>query len=383
MNKRMLVIAGVAGALGVAVGMSGASLLKSVSAQGRPSEKTEAPAAQTATLGQSMVVIEPVKVQPVREALRINGRLALNAMRLQQISARVAGRVEKIMVFEGAAVRAGEPIALLYSPEYVSAQNEFILARNTVRMLSAKATADLLEDAKVTLESARNRLRVLGVSDADVAALDKSGAIQQHLVIRAPISGRLIKRSIDPGGYLDTGASLGVVADLSSIWFQGNAYEADFARLREGQAADLTVTGQPGAPLRGRISFISPTIDPQTHTATVRIDLPNRDGLLKPDMYAQADVTLEQRRLPVLPRAAVVQDGAESFVILQRDEGRYERVPVKVFPADDAHLAVNSGVREGDKVVMEGSVLVDRSLTNPPAEKAPAQAGGAGPETRR
>lgn len=383
MNKRMLVIAGVAGALGVAVGMSGASLLKSVSAQGRPAGKTAAPAAQTATLGQSMVVIEPVKVQPVREALRLNGRLALNAMRLQQISARVAGRVEKIMVFEGAAVRAGEPIALLYSPEYVSAQNEFILARNTVRMLSAKATADLLEDAKVTLESARNRLRVLGVSDADVAALDKSGAIQQHLVIRVPISGRLIKRSIDPGGYLDTGASLGTVADLSSIWFQGNAYEADFARLREGQAAELTVTGLPGAPLRGRISFISPTIDPQTHTATVRIDLPNRDGLLKPDMYAQADVALEQRRLPVVPRAAVVQDGAESFVILQRDEGRFERVPVKVFQADEDHLAVTSGVREGDKVVMEGSVLVDRSLTNPPIEKVPGKAGGAGPEVRR
>lgn len=381
MNKRMLVIAGVAGAVGVAVGMSGASLLKSVSAQGRPSERA---AAQTATLGQSMVVIEPVKLQPVRESLRINGRLALNAMRLQQISARVAGRVEKIMVFEGAAVRAGDAIALLYSPEYVSAQNEFILARNTVRMLSAKATADLLEDAKITLESARNRLRVLGVSDADVAALDRSGAIQQHLVIRTPISGRLIKRSIDPGGYLDTGASLGTVADLSSIWFQGNAYEADFARLREGQSAELTVTGQPGVPLRGRISFISPTIDPQTHTATVRIDLPNRDGLLKPDMYAQADVTLEQRRLPVVPRAAVVQDGAESFVILQRDEGRFERVSVKVFPADEAHLAVTSGVREGDKVVMEGSVLVDRSLTNQQVVKPmPGKAGGAKPEAGR
>lgn len=383
MNKRMLLIAGVAGALGVVVGMSGASLLKAVSAESRPPAPT--PAAKTATLGQSMVVIEPVQVQPVREMLHINGKLALNAMRVQQVSSRVAGRVEKIMVFEGAAVRAGDPIALLYSPEYVSAQNEFILARNTVRMLSAKATADLLEDARITLESARNRLRVLGVSDADVAALDKSGAIQQHLVIRAPISGRLIKRSIDPGGYLDTGAALGTVADLSSIWFQGNAYEADFARLREGQAADLAVTGLPGVSLHGRISFISPTIDPQTHTATVRIDLPNRDGLLKPDMFAQADVALAQRQVPVVPRAAVVQDGAESFVLVQREAGRFERVPVKVFPTagSEGHLAVASGLREGDQVVMEGSVLIDRSLTNPQAEKAaPGKAGG-GAEAHR
>jgi len=379
MNKRILLIGGLAGIVGVTAGLLGADLLRTVSAQGLPvaAAETGRPVATTATLGQSLVVVAPVHAQPVREMLRINGKLALNAMRLQQISSRVAGRVEKIMLFEGAAVRAGAPIALLYSPEYVSAQNEFILARNTVRMLSGKATADLLEDARVTLDSARNRLKVLGVSESEVAALEQSGSIQQHLVIRAPISGRLIKRNVDPGGYLETGASLGTVADLSSLWFLGNAYEADFARLQEGQPVDLTVTGLQGQPLRGRIGFISPIVDPQTHTASVRVDLANRDGRLKPDMFARADVVLERRMLPVVPRAAVVQDGAESFVIVQREPDRYERVPVQVFPAgDDDHLAVTRGVKEGDRVVLEGGVLVDGNLTNPPAEKVPSTPAG-------
>lgn len=380
MNKQILVVAGLAGVVGLTLGLSSASLIRSVSAQGVTSVQTSGPAQpavagesrSNATLGQSMVVVELVKAQRIRRVLHINGKLALNAMRLQQISSRVPGRIEKIMLFEGAAVHFGEPVALLYSPEFISAQNEFILARNTVRMLTSKATADLLEDARATLESARNRLRMLGVSELDIATLDRTGSVQQQMVIRSPISGRFIKRNVDAGGYLDTGASLGVVADLSTLWFLGNVYEADLARLRDGQGADLTLASMPGKPLRGRISFIAPTIDPQTHTATVRVDLSNKDGQLKPDMFGQADVVVDTRVLPVVPRAAVVQDGAESFVIVQRDESRFERIPVQVMPADDdAHLAVTSGIREGDRVVMEGSVLVDRSLTNPQAEKTP------------
>ena len=380
-NKRILVLGGLAGALGLAAGFFVLGQLRAVSAEeapGRAVDAVKADAPSKVSLGQALVVVEAVKAQPVREVLRINGKLALNAMRVQLVSSRVAGRVEKIMVFEGATVRAGEALALLYSPEYVSAQNEFILARNTVRVLGSKSTADLLEDAKITLSSARNRLRVLGVSEQDITALDQTGVIQPHLVIRAPISGRLIKRNVDPGGYLDTATPLGTVADLSALWFLGNAYEADFNRLREGQAADLAITGQPGVPLRGRISFIAPTIDPQTHTATVRMDLPNKDGLLKPDMFAQAEIAVGQRMLPVVPRAAVVQDGADSFVIVQRAEGRFERVPVTVIPADERRLAVTSGVKDGDRVVMEGGVLVERSLTmHPQADKAPAHKTGA------
>lgn len=380
MKKRILMVAALAGIMILAVGLMASGQIPGAVARELPpvagSERT------TTNLGQTMVIVEPVKREAIDDVLRLNGRLAFNAMRVQLVSSRVAGRIEKIMVFEGAAVRAGEPVALLYSPEYVSAQNEFLLARNTVRLLGGKSTADLLEDAKVTLESARNRLRVLGVSEGDIATLDQSGLIQQHLVIRAPISGRLIKRNVDPGGYLDTGTSLGTVADLSELWFQGNAYEADLARLREGQAVQLSVAGLPGQRVPARISFISPTIDPQTHTAQVRVDVLNRNGQFKPDMFAQAEIAVGQLRLPVVPRAAVVQDGADSFVIVQRGENRFERVPVRVAPTiNESRLAVVSGLQEGDRVVMEGGVLVERSLPRPSPEKSLEHKSGYGKGT--
>lgn len=374
MKRQTWLIAALSALGGVALGLAANRYLAA--------PRTETPAADSGPvaaagygstpLANRLIQEQAVLEEPIRESVRINGRMALNAMRLNQIASRLAGRVDKIMVFEGASVRVGEPVALLYSPEFISAQNEFLLARNTARMLSGTATADLLEDAKVTLASARNKLKVQGASDDDVRQLEQSGIVQQHLVIRSPIAGRFIKRNIDPGSYLDTGASLGTVADLSTLWFLGNAFEADLPRLREGLPADIVLAGMPpGQPLRGRISFIAPTVDPQTHTVTVRVDVPNADGRLKPDMFARADIALQQRSLPVVPRAAVVQDGAESFVMVRHDDGRYERVSVDVAPGnDEAHLAVTRGLRAGDRVVTEGSVLVERSVTHPQATPA-------------
>jgi len=376
MNRNTWALAAIAGAAGLVIGALGARALLPAT----PAPALAAPAVQPAqaaggaSFGQSLVDIRPAELAPVRDSLRINGKLALNGMRISQVSARLAGRIDRIAVFEGASVKAGEAVAWLYSPEYISAQNEFLLARSTVRTLNNQSTADLLEDAQATLAGARSKLQVLGASSADIEQLDRSGAVQQHLVVRTPIGGRFIKRNVDPGGYLDTGGSLGTVADLSSLWFLGNVFEADLPRLREGQRVDIVVNGlSPGAPLRGRVSFISPSVDPQTHAVNVRVELPNPGGLLKPDMFARAEIALEERSLPVVPRAAVVQDGAESFLIVQREEKRFERIPVDVVPAQDpGHLAVTRGLKAGDRVVIEGSVLMDRGITNPQPGKPAA-----------
>lgn len=377
MNRKTWALGAITGAAGLVIGVLGARALMPAmlaqSAQTQPQavQQGTATAQGSTPFGQSLVDIQPVQMAQVRDSLRINGKLALNGMRINQVSARLAGRIDQITIFEGASVKAGEVVAWLYSPEYISAQNEFLLARSTVRTLNNQSTADLLEDARATLAGARSKLQVLGASGADIEQLDRSAAVQQHLMVRAPISGRFIKRNVDPGGYLDTGGSLGTIADLSSLWFLGNVFEADLPRLRDGQMVDIVVNGiSPAAPLRGRVSFISPSVDSQTHTVNVRVELPNPSGLLKPDMFARAEIGLEERSLPVVPRAAVVQDGAESFVIVQRGEKRFERIPVDVVPANDAgHLAVTRGLKAGDRVVVEGSVLMDRGLTNPQSGK--------------
>jgi Cu(I)/Ag(I) efflux system membrane fusion protein len=273
---------------------------------------------------------------------------------------------------EGGNVKAGEPLAWIYSPEFISAQNEYLLARRTVRSLSNQATTDLLEDAKATLDGSRNKLRILGASNAEVSILDQKGIAQEYMAITSPINGKVTKRNVDPGGYLEMGSSLGSVADMSSLWFLGNVFEADLPKLMEGQIAIIRVKGlNVNETYKGRISFISPIVDPDTHGVVVRVDLPNGNQQLKPDMFARAEIDVGIRKLPVVPRSAVVQDGAESFVVRKKTDGSFERISVSVTTANDPYLlAITSGLSTNDQVVTEGGVLVDRALINEAKLKA-------------
>jgi membrane fusion protein, copper/silver efflux system len=362
-NKTLLSI--VAAALvGVGVGVA-VSHNDSNEATAKEAPAATQDASDQSTLGNKLVQVQSVELQTVQDQLIVNGKLAINGLKLHQVSARVAGRIDRINMVEGTYVQAGQPIAWLFSPEFISAQNEYLLARRAVKMLNTTATADLYEDAKATLEGAKTKLMIIGASTSDVAYLDQKGTAQEYLAITAPITGRVTKRDIDPGGYLDTGSSVGMVADMSELWFIGNAFEANLNRVHEGLVVDVLVPAiDPIKPMKGRISFVSPTLDPQTHTAAVRVDISNPKGMMRPEMFAKAQIDLGSRQLPVVPRVAVVQDGAESFVIVQRDKG-FERISVVVAPANDAdHLAILQGLQPTDKVVVEGSVLVDRDITN-------------------
>ena len=319
----------------------------------------------TNDLNRSLVQVEEIKLENVQDAVQMTGKLAVDSLRLQQISARVPGRVDKLAMIEGQAVRAGQALAWVYSPEYISAQNEFLLAKRTAKTLNTDATQDLYEDARATFESARNKLRILGVSSQEIQMLENRGAVSEFLTVTSMINGVVTKRSIDSGGYLNTGDSLGTVADLSSLWFLGNVFESDLPKLKIGQQVDMQVMGSKLDHHEGKISFISPTFDPQTHAVVIRVDLPNPKGELKPDMFAKAHVSVGMAKLPVVPRVAVVQDGAQSFLVVKKSDGQFQRVAVNAVPANDNdHLAITSGVQAGDQVVIDGGVLVDRSLVN-------------------
>ena len=319
----------------------------------------------TNDLNRSLVQVEEIKLENVQDAVQMTGKLAVDSLRLQQISARVPGRVDKLAMIEGQAVRAGQALAWVYSPEYISAQNEFLLAKRTAKTLNTDATQDLYEDARATFESARNKLRILGVSSQEIQMLENRGAVSEFLTVTSMINGVVTKRSIDSGGYLNTGDSLGTVADLSSLWFLGNVFESDLPKLKIGQQVDMQVMGSKSDHHEGKISFISPTFDPQTHAVVIRVDLPNPKGELKPDMFAKAHVSVGMAKLPVVPRVAVVQDGAQSVLVVKKSDGQFQRVAVNAVPANDNdHLAITSGVQAGDQVVIDGGVLVDRSLVN-------------------
>ena len=358
--KQLIVAAAIAGA---GVGAVGMKLLGG--ADGEHTEGSSHQVKATQDLGDVLIQSQAIELQEVKEVVPLSGKLSVDSLRLQQISARVPGRVDKLAMVEGQPVKMGQALGWIYSPEYISAQNEFLLAKRTVKTLNTEATKDLYEDAKQTLESARNKLRILGAAHQEIEQLETRGTASEFLTVTAAINGVITKRNVDTGSYLSTGDSIGSVADLSLLWFMGNVFESDLPKLKLGQEVDIEVLGARVQHHKGKVSFISPTFDPQTHAVTVRVDLPNPQGELKPDMFAKASVITGTKKLPVVPKMSVVQDGAQSFVVVKKADGTYQRSAVSTQPGNDIdHLAISSGVVDGDSVVIEGSVLVDRSLVN-------------------
>ncbi|ATJ88728.1 efflux RND transporter periplasmic adaptor subunit [Ralstonia solanacearum] len=310
------------------------------------------------------VQVAQVTQQSLPVELDTPGKLAYNAEHTKLASARVAGRLDRILVFEGALVREGQPLAELYAPDYISAQKEYLLALNTARTLQGSTMKDLQDDAQQTVQSAAGRLHVLGLTDAEIAQIRARGTPAEHLILRAPISGTIVKRNMDPGAFLNVGDSLMSIVDTRALWFTGNVYENDIARVRIGQPITLRTAAYPDRAFTGTVSFIAPNIDAATHTLTVRCDVPNPDGLLRPEMYSTARIQTGQAMGTVVPKTALVKDHGRYYVIVQSDAGHFRRTEVQGhdLPGADAGFAVTGGLSPQSAVVVRGAALLNEMI---------------------
>lgn len=299
----------------------------------------------------------------VDEAVPLSGRLAFNAEKVHLVSARIAGRLDRIFVVEGSHVQQGQPVAALYSPEYISVQNELLLARNTWRTLqSSQVTRDLALDAEATLQAARERMQVIGASAQDVAALEQDGRIHEHLVLRAPISGVVIERMLAPGAFVNLGDNFLSLADMSTLWFVGNIYEQDYRYVRLGQELQLDVQALPGKQYRARIDMLSPALDTTSNTMQVRCLVMN-DGMLRPDLFVTGHLLLGKRRALLVPAEAVVRSQQMDHVIVELATGHYRKRQVAVKPYRDGKMIVTEGLGEHEKIIVRGATLLNQTLS--------------------
>lgn len=299
-------------------------------------------------------------LQSVPVEIPIPGKLVFNAERTKVLSARVAGRVERIYAFDGAKVKAGQSMAEFFSPDYVSAQQEFILSLKTSKALDQVAFPSLFEDAKGTLEASANRLRILGGADEDINYLRKGGQPTPTFPMRSPIDGVVIKRMVDPGAFMNVGDVLATIADPRALWFMGNVYEQDIRKIAPGQILKLRSESFPDREFIAKANYVSPTIDPVTHALLIRCDVDNADGALRPEMFVNGRLEVAKSPAVVIPRAAVIQVRNLKFVIVQSEQDTYRRLPVKGFEVGDNSFAVTEGLNQGDKVMVMGATLMNQ-----------------------
>lgn len=311
-------------------------------------------------LDEDVFKFQTAELRDVPIDLSVPGKLVFNAEKSKVLSARVAGRIERIFTFDGSSVKNGQVMADFYSPDYVSAQQEYLLSLQMVKTLEQSSLPSLTEDAKSTLEASANRLRILGAANEDIERLRRGGLPTATFPLRAPIDGVVIKRVADPGSFMNVGDVLATIADPKALWFMGNVYEQDIPKISKGQVLKLKSESYPDREFMAKANYVSATIDPVTHALMIRCDVDNADGALRPEMFVSGKLEVGQTKAVVVPRTAIIQVRNLRYAIIQSDKDTYRRLPVKGFDIGDKMFAVNEGLKDGDKVLIMGSTLMNQ-----------------------
>ncbi|NQT89333.1 efflux RND transporter periplasmic adaptor subunit, partial [bacterium] len=233
----------------------------------------------------------PVERKYVTATISMVGKVDYDETKLSYITAWVGGRIDDLYVdYTGVAVRKGDHMVYLYSPELYSAQEELIQALGAVDEAKRTNIADIVASAQSTVNAASEKLRLLGLTAEQVAEIERTRKSTDHLTIYSPTGGIVIHRNAQEGMYVQTGTKIYTIADLRQVWVKLDAYESEIQWLRYGQTITFTTQAYPGETFEGTIAFIDPVLNAKTRTVKVRVNVPNKDGRLKPEMFVRAEV---------------------------------------------------------------------------------------------
>lgn len=292
--------------------------------------------------------------------LRATGRVEMDETRISRVHTKVEGWVEKVYGdFVGKLVRKGQPLFTLYSPQLVSTQEEYLIARRGQKELSGSPYANVSKGADALLRAARQRLALWDISEEQIRRLEETGEVQRTLTILSPVSGFVQKLDIFPQSFVTPGKVLYEIADLSRIWVHVDIYEFELPYVRTGQQATMRLSYFPGKTFRGKVTYLYPTVDLQTRTAQVRIEFRNPNFDFKPGMFADVDLEIDYGVHTLVPSEAVLDSGMRQIVFIARGGGIFEPREVEVGPVFDGQAAILRGVEPGEIVVSSGNFLLD------------------------
>jgi len=288
------------------------------------------------------------------------GRIAYNEQTIQRVTAWFPGRVEKLYInFTGEYVKKGQRIMAIYSPELVSTEKEYLIAKRSAARLGQSEFPEVTSGADGMLDAARTRLKLWGLTDAQIGELDKTGEVRNSVDIYSPVSGTVTEVMARPGNYLAEGAELYKVVDLGSVWMKAEVYEYEFSKVSMGSKVEVTADAYPGKTFTGRVSFIDPSVNPESRTVGVRADFRNPGGMLKPEMFVNARVFSKPIRALTVPASAVLYTGTRDVAWVEVEPGVFEYREVKLGIRSGDDFQVLLGLREHDMVVTQGAFLLD------------------------
>lgn len=384
--------------------------------EGMPSQRRLVMSPEAAKLAE--IETSEVRRNFVSTSIRMVGKVEYDETKIAYITAWTGGRIDRLYIDQtGVPVRKGDHLAYLYSPELLAAQEEYLQSIEGAKNVKESHLDIIKSTSEDTIKNAREKLKLLGITDQQIAELEKRKVPSDHMTIYASASGIVVKREVQEGAYVQTGTKIYSIVDLSEVWIKLDAYEKDLEWLRYGQDVEFEAEAYPGERFHGRISFIDPVLDETTRTVKVRVNVKNEDGRLKPGMFVRAVVqaqvagmgrvmapdlegkwicpmhpeviqdgegscpvcemplvpteqmgytTAKSEEAPlVIPASAVLKTGKRAVVYVQNPHTQkptFEGREIVLGPRAGDFYLVKSGLMEGERVVVNGSFKIDSAL---------------------
>lgn len=334
------------------------------------------------------LTIAPIRSRVFPAVTSTEGYIASDDDLTTPVFSPFSGRVVRLIAKLGDSVRKGQPLLVVQGSEFVQAQNDLVTARAQFNLAQTneKRQHELYESrgaalkdwqqsqvdlatASAMLAAVRNRLRIVGKTDAEIDAMERAPVGRQtspDVVVSAPIDGTVIQRQVGVGQYIQAAASTPVysISNLSTVWLIANVREDDAPFVRVGDAVNVSLHAFPGRIFKAKISYVAPMIDPATHRLPVRADVDNSDGSLKPQMFASFGIVTGRDEIaPAVPQSAIVYEGDTARVWVQDKQGDLALRQLKVGRTDGDTVEALAGVRAGEKIVTGGAIFIDRAAT--------------------
>ena len=301
-----------------------------------------------------------VERKPLVRDIRTTAQIVVDETRIAHIHVKVAGFIDKVYVdFIGQFIKKGQPLFTLYSPDLVSTQEEYLIAKRGNNTLASAPFQEVADGAQSLLQSARQRLKLWDISDEQIRKLDATGKVNKNLTFYSPITGFVTDRKAFPQTSVTPDTELYTVSDLSTVWANADIYEYEVPFVHLGQRISFSLSYYPGKTYTGTISFIYPTVDPQTRTVKVRVQIPNPGFALKPQMFADAQLHVNYGTKIIVPQEAVLNSGMEQHVFVVHSGGIFEPRKVTMGPVVDGNAVILAGLKVGETIVVSGNFLID------------------------
>jgi len=301
-----------------------------------------------------------IEYKTINSDIRATGTVDVDERRVAYVQTRYPGWVKDVLVNATYQfVKKGQPLFTIYSPELVASEQEYLLARTNAQRVGQSSVQGVSSGADTLLRAARDRLLQWNISDSDISKLEASGKTLTDFTFASPVSGYVIERRVLPNGYVQPETLLYTIADLSSVWVNGQVFQEDAGKLKPGVPAEVTVDAYPSRTFHARVEQVLPQIDPSTRTLRVRLAMPNPSLLLKPGMFVNVRLRAPLGRQLFVPASAVLQGGSRQVVFVARGHGSFEPREVQLGTRTDDGFVVLKGLQAGDTVATSANFLID------------------------